>query len=361
MNYNCKASLPKTKFAGKRKFLTLKKNFIMSVGFPLIAVGISLTLSMIGGEGLFEGGTFWDFAKSALLVFIACLALNTNLNSGRMDFSLGATGILAALLAAKIVGDVNTLKDIMLMMVLTITFGMVIGLIGGLVYIALKLPPIVTSLGMCLVYEGIAKIIVGSNNSYVVNGNAIYTYWATVPFNVLLILIVLIVIMSIALCYSKYGYNKLALVYDQKISVDTGINEIRSCIISYILAGALIGLYQFVDSAGKSMIQINTDLASSTTVFKNFLPIFIGGLIAKYNNQIIGLVLAIFSTQMIYQGMDCSGIVSATAQNLITGFSVFAVLVYMVDKYRFINWVKMRKYLWREKKIKPDIPQPKVD
>ena len=109
------------------------------------------------------------------------------------------------------------------------------------------------------------------------------------------------------------------------------------------------------------MIQINTDLASSTTVFKNFLPIFIGGLIAKYNNQIIGLVLAIFSTQMIYQGMDCSGIVSATAQNLITGFSVFAVLVYMVDKYRFINWVKMRKYLWREKKIKPDIPQPKVD
>ena len=110
------------------------------------------------------------------------------------------------------------------------------GLIGGLVYIALKLPPIVTSLGMCLVYEGIAKIIVGSNNSYVVNGNAIYTYWATVPFNVLLILIVLIVIMSIALCYSKYGYNKLALVYDQKISVDTGINEIRSCIISYILA-----------------------------------------------------------------------------------------------------------------------------
>ena len=75
MNYNCKASLPKTKFAGKRKFLTLKKNFIMSVGFPLIAVGISLILSMIGGEGLFEGGTFWDFAKSALLVFIACCLL----------------------------------------------------------------------------------------------------------------------------------------------------------------------------------------------------------------------------------------------------------------------------------------------
>ena len=113
------------------------------------------------------------------------------------------------------------------------------------------------------------------------------------------------------------------------------------------MAGALIGLYQVIDLTGQSMISIKTDLGSSSAVFRNFLPIFIGGIIAKYSNQIVGLTLAIFSTTMLTTGMDAASSIgfSADIQSLITGFSVFAVLVYMVDKYRFINWVKNQMYL----------------
>ena len=48
-------------------------------------------------------------------------------------------------------------------------------------------------------------------------------------------------------------------------------------------------------------------------------------------------------------------------RELIRGFSVFAVLVYMVDKDRFLNWIKMQRYIWREKRLKPEISQPQVD
>ena len=48
-------------------------------------------------------------------------------------------------------------------------------------------------------------------------------------------------------------------------------------------------------------------------------------------------------------------------RELIRGFSVFAVLVYMVDKDKFINWIKMRRYIAKEKRLKPDIPQPQVE
>ena len=51
-------------------------------------------------------------ARTVLLTLIAALALNTNLNSGRMDFSLGATGILACLFASLIVPGVDTVANI---------------------------------------------------------------------------------------------------------------------------------------------------------------------------------------------------------------------------------------------------------
>ena len=159
-------------------------------------------------------------------------------------------------------------------------------------------------------------------------------------------------LMAAALCYTRFGYNKLTLVYNQKISVDTGIDEFLHCVVSFIIAGALIALYQVISSCG-SQITMNVDLGSSGTVFKNFLPIFIGGILAKYNNQIVGLLLAVLGVTILYSyGFDAVNM-SSTTSALINGFSVFAVLVYMVDKYRFINWIKMRKYLRKEKYLNP--------
>ena len=162
--------------------------------------------------------------------------------------------------------------------------------------------------------------------------------------------IIICIIMASALCYTRYGYNKLALVYNQKICVDTGINEISHCIISFIIAGALIAIYQVMSSCGTSSITINVNLASSGTVFKNFLPIFIGGILARYSNQIVGLLLAVIGTTLLYNyGFDNA--LTATVSSLLNGFSVFAVLVYMVDKYKVINWIKMRRYIYKEKRL----------
>ena len=88
--------------------------------------------------------------------------------------------------------------------------------------------------------------------------------------------------MSLIICYSRFGYNKNALVYNQKIACDTGIKEITSCIVCYLLAGGLIGLYEVLQDLSSTYMTINVDLGSASTVFRNFLPIFIGGC-ARYH------------------------------------------------------------------------------
>ena len=343
---------PKAKRAGTRLF--------WSLFCPVLMVVIAIIISNANGTGLFIIGDANDnfknimiMGRTVLMTLIAALALNTNLNSGRMDFSLGATGILACLFASLIVPGVDTIEHIFQFLLLSILFGMVLGFIHSLVLISTKLPPIVISLGMCLVYEGIAKVVAAATGSTGTVNLAMgphTTSFFQEPIILFPLLIIICIIMASALCYTRYGYNKLALVYNQKICVDTGINEISHCVISFIIAGALIAVYQVMSSCGTSSITINVNLASSGTVFKNFLPIFIGGILARYSNQIVGLLLAVIGTTLLYNyGFDNA--LTATVSSLLNGFSVFAVLVYMVDKYKVINWIKMRRYIYKEKRL----------
>lgn len=338
------------------------KKVFWSLFCPVLMIIIASAISNMNGTGLFMiGSGFNNFknimimAQTMVMTLIAALALNTNLNSGRMDFSLGATGVLACLFASLIVPGLDTVSHIFQFLLLSILFGMILGFIHSVVLISTKLPPIVISLGMCLIYEGIAKVVAVSTGSSgtvdLLKGSNTSSFFME-PIILIPLLIIICLVMASALCYTRFGYNKLALVYNQKICVDTGINEIAHCIVSFIIAGALIAIYQVMSSCGTGSITININLASSGTVFKNFLPIFIGGILAKYSNQIVGLLLAIVGTVCLYSyGFDNA--ITATISSLLNGFSVFAVLVYMVDKQRFINWVKMKRYIRKEKRLNP--------
>ncbi|MBP0962890.1 MAG: hypothetical protein J6Q99_01185, partial [Oscillospiraceae bacterium] len=119
---------PKTKRFGTKLF--------WSLFCPTLMIVIACIMSNANGVGLFIiGDSFDNFSnimimlRTAVMTLIAALALNTNLNSGRMDFSLGATGILACLFASLIVPGVDTVEHIFHFLLLSVLFGMVLGFI----------------------------------------------------------------------------------------------------------------------------------------------------------------------------------------------------------------------------------------
>ncbi len=342
-----------------RKLQRIAKNTGMTLIWPVSCLIVALILSGASGKDLFQSITnFWVFMGTVMTTFIAMWALNTNLNSGRMDFSLGATGILAALIASKVANvmalSFNSPSGVIIFLLLTVVFGMILGIISGLVYILTKLPAIVTSLGMCLVFEGLAAIIQGKTGQIQYRPSGVYAArFTSQPLNIILILICIIVLMSLIICYSRFGYNKNALVYNQKIACDTGIREITSCIFCYLLAGGLIGLYQVLTDISSTYMNLSVDLGTAGSVFRNFLPIFIGSMMTKYSNQLISSFFACIATTLLNRGLDNAGAIGITSPiaSLITSVMILIVLTYMVDKYPFINWIKMRRYLWKQKRL----------
>ena len=341
-----------------RKLQRIAKNTGMTLIWPVSCLIVAYILSAATGTQLFQSGTnFWLFMSTVLTTLIAMWALNTNLNSGRMDFSLGATGILSALLAAKLLNGVisyNTMSGVLTYLMLCVIIGMAVGLFSGMIYIVTRLPAIVTSLGTCLILEGIAVLVQGASGqiNYRESGTLAARFLSQ-PVNIIVILAIILIVMSLIICYSRFGYNKNALVYNQKIACDTGIKEIPHCIACYIIAGALIAFYQALSNLSSTYMTISVDLGSASTVFRNFLPIFIGSMMAKYSNQLISSFAAAFATTVLDRGLENAAALGITSpiQSLITSVMILLVLVYMVDKYVFINWFKMRRYLHKQKKL----------
>ena len=83
--------------------------------------------------------------------------MSYNLHSGRFDFSVGATISLAAIIGGNIAKSFE-LPAIGLILVIVVV-GMILGAINGLVYVTLQLPPMVSTMGMALIYEAVGLLV----------------------------------------------------------------------------------------------------------------------------------------------------------------------------------------------------------
>ena len=323
------------------------KNIAGALAIPIIVAVLLQGICMANGKVMLANRvSFNNFMVYVAIVMTTTIALSINLNSGRFDFSLGSMALLSAVLGAKVTYAVlgGGKGSAALMLVLTILFGMLLGLISGLLYIALRLPPIITSLGVTLVYEGILFTI--TEGRYVmkevqnvsmtsVTGNWIYP--------------VVLIVVVLALCillfdYTKFGYNYNALKNGQKVAVNTGIREIPNAIACYVICGGLMGVVGFLNTARNTNInggQLN--FASISIMFTAFLPMFIGSYISRFTNEKIGFLLAAVCMSMLNSTFAVfSNQVNASTQAIINAVLLVVFLIYLSNEHLLTEIFKKR-------------------
>lgn len=115
------------------------------------------------GANLFVGGisgNISSFFKNICYFSLLCFAVSINLHTGRMGFDVGAIIVLSTVIGF-IVG-IETGDNVVLTILASMLTGMILSVLSGLVYILLRLPMMIVSLGMTLIYEAVAYWIVRS-------------------------------------------------------------------------------------------------------------------------------------------------------------------------------------------------------
>ncbi len=299
---------------------------IFGIGtIPVVTLIIMIVLCFANGIRLFESeGNVAAFLRSTASVMLTTFALSINLNSGRFDFSIGSIALLSSIISSQIC--INMGLPTAAMLAISLVSGIVLGTVSGLVYIIVKLPPIIVSLGVALFYEGLAFTITkGYGVNFVTNIGL--TSFPGVR-NYLILIVISLLVVYVIFDRTRFGYNYKALLSGQKVAVNTGIKEIPNAIGCYAIAGGLMGLVGFISASNTGNIQMALNFGSIGVMFTAFLPMFIGGFIGRFCNDKLGYMLGAVTTALIslmYARLN----VDSSIQQITTAVILVVFLIYL--------------------------------
>lgn len=296
---------------------------IIGMGFlPVMTFLVFFVITRITGNTSFGDLYTWKniFINTATTVTMGYV-LALNLKSGRMDMSCGANMIASSIIAVTIALKYGL--NGWALMGLCILFCVLFSLITAVVYVKAKMPIIVTTLGMALIYEAVTRIVNGGNGGNVISTST-YNFWGMAPWAYILMFIC-IVIYHIITKYTIIGYEAEALASNQQLAVNLGINEKRNVISIFLVSGVLLGVCSAMYAA-TTVMSAKSDLASVGNVFQNLLPVLMGFHLAKFGNDSIGILMGALAVGIIKYGLNI--ISMGSALNIVLGLFMIAFSIY---------------------------------
>lgn len=320
------------------------KKSILTILIPISVFLFFSILLLSQGTTLFSTANHYRTFVNAFVVttFIAW-ALNFNLSTGRFDFSLGSISLLSSILGVKVMWYLESLGWEMngwYMLLVIVIIGGLLGMISGFAYVLLKIPPIVTSLGLTLIYEALG-FIVTDGGGVVLNRTLHLTKIATLE-NQLIVLVIGFVAIYVISNMTSFGFYWRSLVSGQKIAVDTGINEQKNAILSYTLSGAFVSVAGCFTMSIQGTASASLNFGTISTIFVAFLPLFIGGFIGRFSEEKFGILLGSFTTALITLGFVRLSI-SAQMQSFWNAIILLVFLIYLNNEYKILSFFTKRK------------------
>ena len=321
---------------------------------PLLVVVAVLIVCLSTGQMILTTDvSFYGFTRYTAVVFLTTIALSINLSSGRFDFSIGSLATLSSVIAAKITYAMlaGSGASAPVMLLISIIVGAILGALSGTLYVSLKLPPIITSLGVALIFEGIIYMINSGRYITTETANDSMTFFREAWWIHLIIIAVTLLVIYLVFDRSKFGYNYKALRAGQNISVNTGIKEIPNAIICYVICGALMGTVGFLQVLPGN--QINTSLLNFGSIgimFVAFLPMFIGGFIGKYTNDKIGYLIAAICISLLSSmfALFNTKTIMASVQSIVTAVLLVGFLIFLNNEQTckdLVNGTLIKKWI----------------
>ncbi|WP_317320818.1 ABC transporter permease subunit [Subdoligranulum variabile] len=323
------------------KWQTFKKdhvllyNALFTVAVPA-AVWLIMELLNLAFCGVHTLNSVIDYTtlmRNLVTSFCFALGLNCNLPVGRMDTSTGSQMYLACILGGNLALSLN------LGGVGVLLFSMVIGMLAGgfvgVLFVNLRILPMVLGLGISLVYECISFSMYNQQglNLFGKQGVSILSNWGFI----IVVMVIIMAVMTFLFQYSSFGYNRRAIQGNQKLANDAGINIYINAVLCYIAAGALVSIAGVFDTAYKSNLVPVLGMSSNSTVFANMFPMAVGVWLAKKSNPVIGIVAGSLSVQFLILGLS--------------KFTMIGVSDYMQTCIRYSIWLIFMIYRMNEDKI----------
>lgn len=331
----------------KQKIVKNSKSIIGIVIIPLLAFVAMEIACAANGTSLFNNfsSTFQIFVRGVTIVLLLAFGVSINMHTGRFDFSTGAVMLIGGVVGAKLA--VATGMGPVGMIFISAIAGAFFGCITGLLYILLKLPPMIIGLGMTLVLEGVTAIISDGCQPVNFGTDPSYFQFASNIWALLVIVVVALGLMIFLFHYTKFGYDYRALQTGQLIAVNTGVNEKKNAVICYTISGLMFGVSGALTVMMKNGVTPTINFSTIGSMFSCFLPLFFAGFINKYCNKQISILLGCIAYEFIQVGFGqitfANASFSLEIRSVVEAVILVGFLIYVNNETPIVEFVTLKK------------------
>lgn len=278
----------------------LKKvlNFLKCLILPLIIY----LIFAVGSEGRFGSpATMYVLLKQCIFPCLIAWGISFVMQMGVFDFSPGAVIVLAGILGGNLAQITGS--GMFGMILFTMLFGMILTLITCTVFVFTRLPSLIVSLGMLMVYETLTMVVFqGGGISIPADWRVLYQE----PY-VFLVLIGVFLIFLFLQKYTRFGYHVRALGNGTQIAMNIGVNLNRTRYLAFPVEGLFLGLAAVMDMSITGSEIAVTSMLSCSTAFSAIMAVMVGMYLAKYCGMLLGTFIGAFSLKIIASGMLAFG------------------------------------------------------
>ncbi len=273
--------------------------------------------------------------------YIALMAIGVTfpLITGGVDLSIGTGLICYSLAGGYLVLHCGWPTGAGLLV--SVVFGIVIGILNGVLVAGMNLPPFLATLCTCMITRGLGSLCsqrfgiswptAGSEGSWFRTIFKINVNGTQIPIGFLWILI-LVLIMAFVLNHTKVGRYTIAIGSNKEATILSGVNVKFYHIMAYAISGLFAGLAAIAYSAVFATVQPGTGAGFELEAIGGAI---IGGVSATGGvGSIVGSLLGVFVICLLKTGLPYIGL-QANWQQIITGMVLIAaVLVDIIKRKR---------------------------
>lgn len=274
--------------------------------------------------------------KQTLAPTLISYAMCCNMLCDRMDLSAGAVVMLSAMFGAKMVYLYGI--GLLPFAVIVVGTGIVLGLISGAMYLLLRVPAIVTALGVCMIYETLSNL---ASISWVTAISGEITMLGRFPY-CLIVFAVMFVLFYTLFNYTKFGYHVRACASSQQIAKSAGVDTKKTAFMCYAVSALFLGVAALIKISIQGSIDTPMYMSSTNIIFNCMLGIYVGLALEQYCNLTIGIFIGNFMLNMLTTGLLSMGL-SASLQDTASGIFLLIIMIFTYNNQRVMDFIANQK------------------
>lgn len=297
----------------------MKRFLINTLKVIMLPVIVYLIFLVICFERFSNWNCIYTIFIQTIIPTITAYAIAYGNICGVFDFTIGLrlviSGVIGGLLAAQY-GFAGMILG-------AIISAIVVGIITGVLNWWLKIPSLVLTMGLAMVFEIIGSKLAGHYGFVQIDNK--YAIFGSSP-NIVIIFLLSAVLFYFVFNHTVFSFHMRAVGSNEAVAKNSGIKTDLVKCKSFVYGSVFIGIAAILTLSQSGSVGAQTSLGSVTIMFKPLISVLLALVLQRICDLTIGIFIAQFTLNIIFIGLIAVGLPD-TFQNVVLGFFLLVVMI----------------------------------